>query len=49
MPDYVCPLCGVAIVSGAVLIEGTMMHYNCARKAGRVSVPRRPERLRRAS
>ena len=28
MPNYVCPECGVPVIDRAVLINGTLMHYD---------------------
>jgi len=29
MPNYVCPECGQSAIDRCVVIEGTLMHYDC--------------------
>lgn len=49
MPDYVCPECGEPIVSRAVLVEGTLLHYACHTKLKARVARLIPPRLRSVS
>jgi DNA-directed RNA polymerase subunit RPC12/RpoP len=49
MPDYVCPECGKPLMQRAVVVEGTMMHYECHLKLkakARMDIERRVDAVR---